>query len=212
MNSIENITSKIMGDAQGYADGVRTNAEAQCRRIIDEAKESADNIYSELKEKGRKECEAVMVRAASSADVLDRNILLDAKSTKIDRAFEAAEKLLSGLAQDRYFAFLIRALSEAIENIGAAEDDGFGYELSEPDVFTVFLCEKDSSELGAALIKAAQAKAKSKGCKVVLSKENIDTLGGMIVRRGDVEVNATFEMLLKNAREKYVSEVSRILF
>lgn len=212
MNSIENITSKILSDAQNYADGVKANAAVQCGRILEDAKVRADAVYSELKQKGAKECEAVMVRAASSADVLDRNILLDAKSVKIDRAFEAAEKQLSELPRDRYLAFLVRSLSEAMDNIGEAEDDGFGYEPVSPELFTVFLNEKDRTTLGNELISAVAGKAKRMGCRAALSEKSINILGGLIVRRGDVEINASFEMLLKAARDKYVSEVSRILF
>lgn len=212
MNNIENITSKILSDAQNYADGVKANAEAQCARMLDEAKARADGIYSALKEKGKKECEAVIVRAASSADVLDRNILLDAKSVKIDRAFEEAEKQLSELPEDRYLPFLVRTLSLAIENIGEEEDDGFGYEPVSPELFTVFLNERDSASFGKKLVSAVTPKAESIGCRVVLSKENINVLGGLIVRRGDVEINATFEMLLKAAKDQYISEISSILF
>ena len=212
MNSIESITSKIISDTREYASGVKSNAEAQCKRIIDDARERAEKSYLDLVEKGKKECEAVIVRAASSADVLDRNILLDAKSAKIDQVFEQAGERLSSLDKKRYLDFLERTLKEAIGSIGRAEDDGFGYEVKDPDLFIVFLNKKDRDRLGKELISAAAPYAKKNGCAVALADACADTSGGLIVRRGDVEINATFEILLRDAREKYTAEISRVLF
>lgn len=212
MSNIEKITRKITADAESYSAEVKRNADAQAEQMISDVSARAESAREAIIAKGEKERDAVIARAVSSADILERNILLDAKSTLTAKAFEKALFALCGLPDERYAGFLVRKLTEAINAIGDAEDDGYGYDVKDPDLYVVTLNKADAEKYCAMLSDKLFGVVKAKKCRLAFSDKNADIKGGFLLRRGDIEINASFEALVENAKERNTADVCRTLF
>ncbi len=212
MSNIEKITRKITADAESYSAEVRRNADSHAEQLLNEATERANEAYNAIVAKAEKECEAVIARAASSADVLERNILLDAKSALTQKAFDDAAKALTELDDKRYAEFLVRKLTEAINAIGESEDDGYGYEVENPDLYVVTLCASDAKKYKKQLEAALSDAVNAKKCRLEISDAYADITGGFFLKRGEIEINASFETLIENARERLTADVCGTLF
>ena len=74
----------------------------------------------------------------------------------------------------------------------------------------IILNDRDRKAIGKDLAKLLSEKAS--GRKVVLSDETARTIGGLIVKSGDIQTNLTLESILRLEREKLESDVVGILF
>lgn len=211
MSNIEKITRKITADAENYSAEVRRNADAQAEQMLSDASARAESAREAIIAKGEKERDAIIARALSSADILERNILLDAKSTLTAKAFEKALTALCELDDERYTRFLVHKLTEAINAIGDA-DDGYGYDVKDPDLYVVTLNKVDTEKYGAVLLDKLSSVVKAKKCRLAFSDKSAEIKGGFLLRRGDIEINASFETLVENAKERITADVCRTLF
>ena len=115
------------------------------------------------------------------------------------------------LDTERYAEFLTRKLTEAINAIVDA-DDGYDYDVKDPDLYVVTLNKVDTEKYGAMLLDKLSGVVKAKKCRLAFSDKNADIKGGFLLRRGDIEINASFETLVENAKERITADVCRTLF
>ena len=213
MNGIEKITKRIIDEAECYAAEVKKSAEGRAKDIISDAKKKAEEIKSAYAEKAARESEAIITRAASSADILERNILLDAKSVIIDEVYQKAETAFSEISPESYFDFLVKALKDAIEFLSAAQtDDGNGEKEDNDGVYLLTLNARDSERLGKKLVASVKSKVTEQDGNIALSESHGDFSGGFKLSLGSIEASATAQALLRAAREKTEADVYGILF
>ncbi len=213
MNSIEKITKRITEEAEGYASEVKKTVTERTESIISDANKKAAEIKASYAERAEKESGAIIARAASSADILERNILLDAKSVIIDEVYEKAEKAFSETDSERYFDFLAATLKSAIEFLSVSEDgDEDDGEEEKSVLYVLTLNSRDTEKYGKKLLTAVKAEVSRQNRNIELSDSTGDFSGGLKLSLGNIEVSATAEALLKAAREKTEAEVYGILF
>ncbi|MGQ9477395.1 MAG: V-type ATP synthase subunit E [Candidatus Bipolaricaulia bacterium] len=200
---VDKIIAKLMSDA-----------EAEAKRILEEAEREAE----EIRRRGEEEAKAArepILRAAEAearrrrrqhlalAELEARNKVLAAKREVLDRVFKEAAERLSRLGSQEYRAFLRELLLRAAET---GEEE---IVLSPRDaaVFDTNLLEEVNAELKragkAGALRLAQAQEES------LSEVGT---GGFLLRGRGYEVNVTFATFLRQAREGLEAEVARILF
>ncbi len=204
MNGIEKITDKIISDAEAYSDEVRKNAEAHAERMINDARARANEAYNEAILKSAAECADIKNRAVSSAYILERNILLDAKIKLAEKAFERALEALTELKPELYAEFLIRKLKEAA--------DMSEIEENHDDPYIVALCDKDLKKYKGRLEEELSPIAAAKKRKLRFSESGVEMTGGLILKRGKTEINASFESLLGNLKKSMTDKVCGALF
>lgn len=213
MNSIEKITKRIIEEAESYAVEAKKNATERAESIISDANKKAEEIRAAYAERAEKESAEVINRAASSADILERNILLDAKSVIIDEVYEKAERAFSEIDSKRYFDFLVRTLKGAIEFLTTAQDYGESdYEEENSELYVLTLNENDTEKFGKKLLASVKSEVGAQNRAIVLSEKRGNFLGGLKLSLGNVEASATTEALIKATKEKTEAEVYGILF
>ena len=74
----------------------------------------------------------------------------------------------------------------------------------------LLLSAKDREAVGPAVVKAANAR--KAGAAFRLSEETRETGGGLVLRRGRVELNCSFTEKLRQLRQEESSAVARLLF
>nr|WP_312576508.1 V-type ATP synthase subunit E family protein [Sedimentibacter sp.] len=191
--SIENITQKILSEANSNAENSIKAAETQSLEIINKAKEEASEIIDELAEKANVEIDTIKSRKISAGKMQERKMMLAARQEVVKKSFDIALEKLSTMPEDKYIKYLVGE----ILNIPNCEGE-------------ILLNELDNKNIGEKLVKAVNEKLKAE--KVVLSNHTIQTKGGFVLRNGDIEVNNTFEMILGSMKESLTFEVANALF
>lgn len=191
--SIENITQKILGEANSIAEVSLKNAENRSSEIISQAKQKADEIINELAKKAKIEAEVLRNRKVSAGELQERKMILGAKQDAIKKSFDVALEKLSSMSEENYIKFLV---NEILDNTNCEGE--------------IILNELDKAKIGQKLVDTVNDKLNKKN--VVLSNKTVQTRGGFILKNGDIEVNSTFEALLGSIREGLTFEVANVLF
>lgn len=198
MNGIDNITDKILKDAQTEADAVIAAAEKEAQAIIDSAKAQAKE-ESEAIIKASNDKETVIIEHISdTAELEGKKLILRAKQEMLDEIFKEAFSRLKNLKDQEYILFLSKMAAQA--SLSGTEE--------------IILSDKDKSKVGAQVLKGANELLSQKGKKAALvlssAARNID--GGLILKAGDIETNCSLDVLYNIIRSDMAAETAVKLF
>ena len=196
----DKIVSSIMSEAQGKADVIIQDANAEVSAIQAKAEKTAEIEKTKILENGKKQSEMRYQQIISEAKMNARRAKLDAKEDVIEAAFSQATGELKQKAadgNDDYKDSLSKMIKEAADEIGS---DDLIIQLNEADT-NVFKQELSSNTF------------ELDGIKFQLG-EPIKTIGGAILKtsNGDIEVNNTIEARLERYKSILRSEVANVLF
>ncbi len=219
MIGLEKVTGKIIADAE--ADARRTLAEAdeRCEALSAQYEAETAAEIDALREAGDRECQALIVRARSSAVMAKRNALLEARAAMMDEAYAAAERQIRAMNAEQYLELLCKMLRTALKNQLESEAESlrlYGEDIS-PAGYEVLLCERDlrtySRTLLSAFFRGLGAKLPPEvQRKLSLSETAAAIDGGLVLRCGPVETNCSLSALLAEGRRETEARVNRILF
>lgn len=198
MNGIEKITGRILEDAQAEVNEILSKAEAEAASIKAKYERQAKLESDILLRHGKERADERERNLAGTAALEARKATLAAKQKVVDKAFALAEKKLLDLPQKDYAA-LLASLAASSSHSGTEE---------------IILSQKDRDELGAEVLKEANALLSNAGkvAKLSLSKETRPTGGGLLLKDGKIETNCTFDTLLRLVRSDISGDVAAVLF
>lgn len=195
MNGIEKITQRIDAEAQAEIEQLLAGARAEAEEIAGRYQAQADREAADRRARNEKAAAEREERLVSVAQMESRKITLAAKQEMVEQAFDLALEKLCAMPEDRYIATAAGLLVQAApEGAGAA-------------VFS----PADRDRVGQAAVDAANRQLGDKG-KLTLSPETRDIRGGFILVNGSVEVNCTFETLVRLQKGAMSGEVAKLLF
>ena len=197
MEGIEKITARIIADAEREIAEIQRENEEKIAALTAEAQSAAEQESLELLSRGRRAAEERRERLSSSAAVECRKLELAAKQELLEETFAAAVERLCRLPREEYLALIASLAAEAAEG---------GEEM--------ILSPRDAEEFGAeaVLLSNTALRAAGKRGGLTFSAERRPITGGFILSHGDVELNCTFETLVRLQREKLEKEAADILF
>ena len=197
MSNLNNITSKIIKDAEEKRDEILNAAQVESDSIIAKETKKAKNLEVELIEKAKIEAKARENRVISNARLKVRNNELKAKQDMISKVFEKAVERLNSLSTLEYKEYILRALDsldlEGTEILIINKKD-------EDVINNKFLLELNNKLIGLG----------KKGKISILTNGNFDR--GFILDRNGIQINNTFESLVKSLRSELELEVTKVLF
>ena len=194
MNGIEKITQRIETDTQAEIDRILSDARAEANGITDRYQAQADNEAAELAVKNQKAAAEREERLVSTAQMEARKVGLAAKQEMVEKAYDLALEKLCAMEDAQYAAVTAKMLAEAAPS-------GRG---------TVYFPDGKAA-VGAEAVKQANAILGEKG-RLTLAPETRPIQGGFLLVDGSVEVNGTFETLVRFQKGTMASEVAKILF
>ena len=194
MNGIERITGRIDADAQAEIDRVLEAAKAEAARITAQYQSQADAERTSLAERNRKAAAEREERMESVAQMEARKVTLAAKQEMVERAYQLALDRLCAMPDADYIKTVATLLVQAAP-------DGRGAVIFSP---------AERERIGAAAV--AMANEQLDGGKLTLSDQTRDLRGGFILANGNIEVNCTFETLVRLKKTEIAGEVANILF
>ena len=219
MTGLEKVTGKIIADAEADAREILSKADDECVAIREKHGAALEAELERLTEAGDRECQALIVRARSSAAMAKRNAILEARAAILNEAYAAAEKQVRTMNNEQYLDLLQKMLRSALKRQLEGEEESlrlYGEDIS-PDTYEVVLNSRDRETYGEKLLEAYRGGYGARLSPVVLQRLRLapDTApidGGIILRCGPVETNCSLSMLMTANRRETEARVSRILF
>ena len=198
MSNVNNLTSKILKDAEERKDNILKAANEEKAKIIAKKEAIAKSEEGVMVEKAKMEAKTRHERIVSSAELKARNEKLAAKQSIIDSVFEQSIEELCKMSDDDMKKFI----KDMILSSDIAGDE------------KIILNEKGKSVLDGTLLVQINSELKSKGKKgeLTVSNEVRNFKGGFILEKDGIEINNTFEDLVNSSRDELEFEVANVLF
>ena len=197
----DKIVSSIMSEAQGKADIIMQEANAEIATITADAEKTAESEKNKILDNGKKQSDMRYQQIISEAKMNARRAELGAKEEVIEAAFAKATDELKSVASsgsDEYEDSLSKMIKEAVDELGS-------------DDLIIQLNEADTNKFKSQLDSSSTFQIDDINFQL---GEPIDTIGGAIVKTksGDIEVNNTIESRLERFKSVLRSEVANVLF
>lgn len=211
MNTINNITDKIILMAKKYEDALNEETQRQLSEIREEYQSKAEYITRKIRSDTQKECDEILARAKSEAEFRKRNIILSAKVELIDSTIESAKEKIKNLPENEYLEFNSKMLIKTIRDYEKWESDSA--KVYDEDFrqgrYVLRLCAADKKRIGEKLLQVAKDSTTK---EVVLCERDYDIDGGFIFVAGNIEINCTIKSLIDNKRASLVGKLNQVLF
>jgi V/A-type H+/Na+-transporting ATPase subunit E len=195
MNGIEKITQRIDAEARAEIDKMLADARGAAAQVTAKYQAQADREAAELAERNRKAAEQREERLVSVSQMEARKVTLGAKQEMVEKAFAAALDKLCSLSDEAYVETVAKLLRQAAP-------DGRG---------EVIFSQTDRARIGAKAVEKANGLIGAKAA-LTLSDQGRPIRGGFILVCGSVEINCTFETLVRLQKGETAGEVAKQLF
>lgn len=195
MADINNLTSKILKDAEERKESILTSGEEEKEKILSKKLAKAKELEIEIIKKAENEAKSKKERILSSAKLKVRNDKLTAKQEVIREIFKDSIEKLSVISGDELLGFI----KDSILSLG---------EIGEQ---TMILNEKGMDVVDLTFIYELNQALGEKG-NIKLSQEVGNFKGGFILEKDGIQINNTFESLVNSLKDELEFEVARALF
>lgn len=195
MASINNLTSKIIEDAEDKKEVILSEAEKESKKILNKKIDEAKAAEKIIIEKAEIEAGSRKERIISNAYLQVRNEKLRAKQEIISEVFEKAIKSMCSLPKEDFVNFVKQfVLNSDITGEQKIIFNNEGRKIISDSVI-------------AEINKELKPKA-----NIILSDEIRNFKGGFILEKNGIEINNTFEALVESLKDDLSQEVARELF
>ncbi|ENZ03335.1 hypothetical protein HMPREF1092_00521 [Clostridium thermobutyricum] len=195
MSNVNNLTSKILKDAEERKSSILAKAEEEKNKIINKKRDEANRLKTSMIEKAKLESATRKERILSSAELKVRNEKLLSKGKVIDEVFNMSVENLCQMNENDFRNFV----KSSILSLNIEGDEN------------IILNANGKKAINEAFIKEINNELKDKG-NLKLSQSEGKFRGGFILEKNGIEINYTFEALVQSLREELEFEVANILF
>lgn len=195
MNGIEKITQRIDEEAQAEIDRILSEGASAAAQIEERYRTQGAKEAADRKARGEQTAAEQEERLVSVAQLEARKTALAARQEMVDRAFDLALERLCAMPDDVYAETVARLLTKAAP-------DGRGQVLFSSEV---------RERIGPTAVEKANALLGAAG-HLTLSADTRKLRGGFVLVNGSVEVNGSFETLVRLGRGTMAGEVAKLLF
>lgn len=227
MDGIEKITARISADMDEEIAKLRAQAQEQSDAILADARSQAQRAREDILARGEKAAGERLERLQSAAQMEKRKLTLAAKQEVLGEAFDLALKKLCSLPEEEYIALLtslvLKASTTGKEKLIFSQKDRSRIGKQVVVAANEALVKQRAPELPSSVtdskVGAILGKVVNNTTAIVtgtglltLSEETRNIKGGFVMVDGDIEINCTFETLVRLQREKMEKEVVKVLF
>jgi len=198
MSGANKLKEKILAEANSQAEQTLEEARARAAQIAAKGEQDAEARKKSVLEQARVQADERRRRAQTIAGLDARKAVLAAKEELIEETFRQAVSRLQNMDskayEDMIFSMLLTAVQTGNEQVIVSARD--------KERFTPEFLDRVNREL---------AKQGKQG-NLALAAETREIQGGFILRAGDVEINSSFDSILRMQRDRLEPEVAAILF
>lgn len=198
MNGIEKIIAHIEAEAAAECRAIEEEASRKSEEIRARYEQTAADARDNIVAKGQKDAETYVDRMSHVAALEAKKQLLAAKQELVSLAFDRAVAAIRDLPEADYTAFLMHL---------AADSSQTGTER-------IILSEQDRAAFGDSVCDGANSRLTEQGrpAGLTLSDKTRAIRGGLILERGDIEVNCSIDTLIAQHKNRLASKVAAVLF
>ncbi len=194
---LDDITSRILQRARDEADAILAEAKAAAERRRKETEEALERERQAAETAAAAAAEAAEARVVAAAETLAKREKLVAMQRLLDEVLDETLATVVEGGPGKYLGFLRQLLLKAPMQ-GEAE---------------LLVSEKDAGLLKEHLDSLQRALDEAgRGLRLRLSEEHPAIRGGLILRQGKIEYNASLEAIRRTREEELRSEAARRLF
>ena len=193
MNGSEKIARLIESEVQTEIDAILTKARKEAAAISARYQSQAETEAAELTLKYQKVAADREERLVSVAQMESRKVKLQVKQDLVEKAYDLALKKLCDMPEEPYVEVLAKLMLQA-SSTGREE---------------VVFSPGDRDRVGKAAVEKAN---QTPGKQFVLSDETRAILGGFILKDQNIEVNCTFDTLIRLQKAETAGMVAKKLF
>lgn len=198
MSNLDNLTSKIIRDAEVKKEEILNEANSKAEVIIKNKIEEASKNASSILEKAEIESKIIKERVLSKAELDIRNKKLQAKQQIIEKVFEEAKKQLENMSVEELQKFI----RDTIMSLDIDGDEEIILNTNDIGRLPVTFLEDINSEL----------QSKGKIGNLRFGERDYEIKGGFILSKNGIEINNSFEELVNSLKYDLEYEVGRLLF
>lgn len=195
MANLNNLTSKILKDAEERKESILSSAEEEKNKILSKKIAKAKELESEIIQKAEAEAKSKKDRILSSATLRVRNNKLSAKQEIIQEVFEESIESLSSISGDDFLRFI----KHSILSLGKIGEQN------------LILNKKGLDSVDLTFIYDLNQALGENG-NVKLSPNPGSFKGGFILEKDGIEINNTYEALVSSLKNELEFEVASVLF
>jgi len=198
MAGAEKIVDKILEEAKSKADASIEKAKKEAAQILRSAEEEARNRQKVILDRAFEEAIERKKRMIAVGELEGRKEKLKAKQEVIETVFKKAVEELNSLPADEYEKVLTEMIADSVSGSNAE----------------IILSEKDKKKVSSNFLKNINERLDQMGKKaqLTISDESRNINGGFILKEGDVEINNSFEAILRMNRDQLEELVIEQLF
>jgi len=188
MSNLNNLTSKILQDAEAKKAVILSDAENEKNKILSKKQQEASSVEKTMLEKAEIEAASRKERIISGAQLHARNEKLEAKQkVSVKELSNCSGDDLKGFVKEVILNTEIEGEQNLILNAEGKKviDDAFVAEIN---------------------------KALDKKAVIKIDENTRDFRGGFILEKDGIEINNTFEALVSSIKDDLSLEVARVLF
>ena len=227
MDGMEKITARIQEDADREIAAMNAQTDGQIAALHAQAQAQAEQERQTILARGQRAAAERLERLKSAAQMERRKLELAARQEVLSEAFDQALERLCTLPDEEYIqlltALVLRAVTTGREQLIFSQKDrsriGKAVVVAANEAMVKQVAPElpDSladSKVGAFLgkvVNSAAAQITGTGL-LTLSEETRPIQGGFILTDGPVEVNCSFEAMLRLQREQLEKPAAEILF
>lgn len=192
----EQVVDKILAEARAEADAIKAESNRRCAEMKAELQKELDAYRSETNRLASEAASDKQSRMLASARMAVRKDILAAKRALLDGVQEEAARRIAAMPDEEYQKLMTALMMKAAET--GDEEVVIG---------------KNESRITEKLIKEVNRQL-GPGYRgnLHLARDRADISGGFILRRGQVQINASIEVLIQRAREELEMELTNELF
>lgn len=198
MNGAEKLVDRILKEGRQRADEITSNGQKKADEIIENAKQEAQKKVEAIEQKAREDAQEIKRRVRAVAEMEMRKDILAVKQQLMDQVFDQAMEQLKNLSTEEYQNMLLNLFIKTVDT---------GQEQ-------VIIASGDHERVNQQFIDRVNQTLIEQGKtgNLTLSGESRDIKGGFILKSGGVEINNSFEAILRMEREELEPKVAEILF
>ena len=220
MNGMEKIAQRIQGDAQKELDQLEAETRRQAEELLAQTRAQAGQEREAILARGKKAAAERQERLESAAQMEKRKLTLAAKQEILDQVFDRALEKLCALPEEELIPMLSRLAAQASasgkEQVIFSKRDrarlGKQVVLGANEILAQKNAGAQPGSIGESKMGAFINKIVGVGAQLTLSQDTRNIQGGLILSDGEIEMNCTFETLVRLQREQLEREVARTLF
>lgn len=198
MAGAEKIRERILEEARKQAEANIQEAKKEAEKIIHSSEEEARKKQKQIIDRAFKEAAERKKRLIAVAELEGRKEKLKAKQDMIEEVFTKTIERLNSLSDEEYENILVDMI---INSVRSGDEE-------------IILSEKDRNRLSYKFVENINNRLREKGLKgnIALSNQTRNINGGFILKKGDVEINNSFDAIIKMKRDELEEIVVAELF